>query len=165
MGGRGHNRHGPKRGGGGLLCPFHGGAGSPSNTTRPGPRSTSMPSATLIHPAIWPQETWAENWGLCPLFGNGELDTHLTQSPGLRPTSIWPQDMAKNWGLCPFGGGELGPHLTQCGQDRGLPVSEVSSWSVQLSGHSTPTSQTGQIDNGLIAQGEPFYKRSPKDWT
>jgi len=23
-------------------------------------------------------------------------------------------------GLCPFGGGELGPHLTECGQDRGL---------------------------------------------
>jgi len=30
MNDRGHNRHGPKRGG--LLCPFRGGAGSPSNT-------------------------------------------------------------------------------------------------------------------------------------
>jgi len=35
-------------------------------------------------------------------------------------------------------------------------------------GHSTPTSQTAQTGhtymtvNGLIAQGEPFYKRSPK---
>ena len=33
----------------------------------------------------------------------------------------------------------------------------------------TPTSQTGEIDrtgqtdNGLIAEGEPFYKRSPKN--
>jgi len=25
------------------------------------------------------------------------------------------------------------------------------------------TGQTGQTDNGLIAQGEPFYKRSPKN--
>jgi len=46
-----------------------------------------MPSAILIHPAVWPQQTWAENWG-------GRL--------------------------CPFEGGELGPHLTQCGQGRGL---------------------------------------------
>jgi len=21
----------------------------------------------LIHPAVWPQQTWAEIWGLCPL--------------------------------------------------------------------------------------------------
>jgi len=27
--------------------------------------------------------------------------------------------------------GELGPHLTQCGQGRGLPACQVSSWSVQ----------------------------------
>jgi len=44
-----------------------------------------MPSGILIHAAIWPQQIWAENWGLCP-----------------------------------FGGGELGSHLTQCGQGRGL---------------------------------------------
>jgi len=37
---RGHNRHGPKTAG--LLCPFCGGAGSPSNIMRPGPRSTSV---------------------------------------------------------------------------------------------------------------------------
>jgi len=29
---------------------------------RPGPRPTSVPSGIWIHPAIWPQETWAENW-------------------------------------------------------------------------------------------------------
>ena len=37
-----------------------------------------MPSGILIHPAIWPQQTWAENWGLCP-FGEGKLGPHLTQ--------------------------------------------------------------------------------------
>jgi len=45
----GHNRHGPKIGG---CAPF-GGAGSPSNTMLPGPRSTSIPNI-LIHPSVWP---------------------------------------------------------------------------------------------------------------
>jgi len=35
-------------------------------------------SDILIHAAIWPQQIWAENWGLCP-FGEGELGPHLTQ--------------------------------------------------------------------------------------
>ena len=53
------------------------GAGSPSNTMSHGP--TSVPSCILIHPVVWPQHTWAENWGLC-LFGvEGELGSHLTQ--------------------------------------------------------------------------------------
>jgi len=39
-----------------------------------------MRSATLIHPAVWLQQTWAQNWGLHPLFGKGELGTHLTQT-------------------------------------------------------------------------------------
>ena len=41
---------------GGCCAPF-GGAGSPSNTMWQGPRSTSIPSFILIHPAIWPQYT------------------------------------------------------------------------------------------------------------
>jgi len=72
-----------------------------------GPRPSSLPNGTLIYLAIWPQQIWAENWGLCP-----------------------------------FGEGELGPHLTQCGQGRGLPAHQVSSWSIQPFGHNTPTSQT-----------------------
>ena len=41
--------------------------------------------------------------------------------------SKWPQQTwAENWGTVrPFGKGELGPHLTQCG--RGLPPCQVSS--------------------------------------
>ena len=41
-------------------------------TMSPGPRPTSVPSGILIHPALWPQQTWTENWGeprwgqLCP---------------------------------------------------------------------------------------------------
>jgi len=68
MGDRLANRHGPKIE---ELCScFGGGAGSPCNTLWPGPRPTFVPSAILIHPAVWPQQTWAENWGrLCHLCG------------------------------------------------------------------------------------------------
>jgi len=34
------------------------------------------PSGIRIHPTIWPQRTWAENWGLC--FFWRELGPHLT---------------------------------------------------------------------------------------
>jgi len=42
----------------------------------------------------------------------------------------------------PLGEGELGPHLTQCGQ--GLPACQVSSWSIHPFGHNARTLQTGQ---------------------
>jgi len=47
MGDGGHNRHGPKRGG--CCAPFAG-AGTPSSTMWPGPRSTSVPSG-VFHPS------------------------------------------------------------------------------------------------------------------
>jgi len=69
-----------------------------------------------------------------PLWG-GQL-CHLGW--GLSPYQV------ASWSIQPFGGGELGPRLTQCGQGRGLPACQVSSWSNQPFGHSTPTLQTGQ---------------------
>jgi len=59
----------------GGYVPFLGrGAGSPSNTMSLGLRPTSVPSGILIHPAIWLQQIWAENWGLCPVGqGNGPI--------------------------------------------------------------------------------------------
>ena len=151
------------------------GAWFPSNTVWPGPRSTSVPSGILIHPAVRPQQTWVENWGLCPLgMGGSPSNTvwpgpmptskwHLdpssrlatirapkiggytlfggagsnTMSPEPRPTSVpsgilihravLPQQIwAENWALRSFWV-ELGPHLTQCGRDRGLPPCQVSS--------------------------------------
>ena len=39
------------------LCPFGGGARSPSNTMWPGPRPTYTPIFILIHPTVWPQYT------------------------------------------------------------------------------------------------------------
>ena len=52
---------------------------------------------------------------------------------------------AEKWGgelLCSFLLGELGPGLTQCDLDRGLPPYQVASWSIHPFGHNTPTSQT-----------------------
>ena len=107
----GHNTYANIRG---CCAPPFWGAGSPSNS--------KLPSDILIHPAVWPQQTWAENWGLCPFLAGRGAGSRLTQcrhqtvSPGLSPTSIpsgilihpaiWPQQIwAKNWGLCPCGGG------------------------------------------------------------
>ena len=74
----------------GCCAPFRGGAGSPSNTVSRGPRSTSVPSGILMHPAVWPQYTWAEKWGLlCPF--EGELGPHLTHchlGRGLPPYQV-----------------------------------------------------------------------------
>jgi len=86
---------------GGLLYHFQGGAGSPSNTMWPWLRPTSVPSALLIHPAVWPQQTWAENWGGCPFLGELGLQPTQLQCGGgrglpscrfilIHPT-IWPQ--------------------------------------------------------------------------
>ena len=100
MGDRGHNRHGPKRGRG-CCAVFAGGAGSPSNTMWLGPRFPSVPSGILIHPALSPEQTWAENWGLCPFLGRGAGFPSNSMWPGPRPTcmpsfilihpTVWPQ--------------------------------------------------------------------------
>jgi len=76
------------------------GPGSPCNTIRPGPRPTFVPSGILIHPAIWPQQTWAEIWRLCPLPG-GSGSASSTMFPRPMPTiapsgilihpAVWPQ--------------------------------------------------------------------------
>jgi len=133
----GHSRHRPKSRG--LLCPFLGGVGSPSNTMWLGPRPTSLPSATLIHPAVWPQQTWAKNWGggCAPLRGSwvpsnttspGQRSTSLPSGILIHPTVSPQQTWAENWGgACPFLWGELGLHPTQCGLGRGLRPYQVAS--------------------------------------
>jgi len=102
-----------------------------------GPRSTSVPSGILIHPAVWPQSTWAEKWGLCPFLRGAGFPSN-TMSSGSRPTSVpsdilihpavWPQQTwAEYWGLySPFAGG-TGSHLSQCCLGRGLPPYQVTS--------------------------------------
>jgi len=56
---------------------------------RPGP--TCLPSGILIHPAVWPQQSRAENWGAMNLWGGRGLGPHLTQcgqGRGLLPCQV-----------------------------------------------------------------------------
>ena len=86
----------------GLLYPFPWGrAGSPSNTMLPGPRSISVPGGILIHSAVWPQQTWSENWGLCTFCGGAAGSQSSAMWPASSPTTlpsgilihttVWPQ--------------------------------------------------------------------------
>jgi len=72
--------------------------------------------------------------GSAPFSGEGELG--LTWAKAYLPTKCYldpsshlaTTDMGRKLGGCaPLGEGELGPHLTQCGQGRGLPERQVSS--------------------------------------
>jgi len=66
-----------------------------------GSRPTFLQSGVFIHRAIWPQQTWAENWGLCPFRGGEPGYPSNTMWPGPRSTStpsfvlirptVWPQ--------------------------------------------------------------------------
>jgi len=123
-----------------IAVPLFRGAGSPSNTMSPGPRQLppcQVTSWSSIHPVVWPQQTWAENWGV-PLWG--EEAPSNTMWPRSRPTSLPSDilildpsnrlattDMGQKLGAVPFGEGELCPHLTQCGRCWGLPLCQVSS--------------------------------------
>jgi len=62
----------------------------------------------------------------------------------LRWATVWPQyAWAEKCGAAvPLSMGELGPHLTQCGLDRGLSLYQVASWSIQPFGYNTPMLHT-----------------------
>jgi len=73
------------------AMPFGGGEVGPHLTMWRGPRPTSLLSCTLIHPALWLQQTWAENWGGAVPLWDGELHPHLTQcghGRGLLPYQV-----------------------------------------------------------------------------
>jgi len=57
------------RKGGGFSATFMGELCS--RLMSPGLRPTSLPSGILIYPVVWPQQTWAENWGAVPVLGRG----------------------------------------------------------------------------------------------
>ena len=153
----GPNRHepGPKIGG---LGPFFGGRVLGHHVTRGLGRGCAfVASGMLIRLAVWPQQTWAKNWGGdCAPWGAGSAsntvardEAYLHTNWHLDPCShLAATDMGWKLGVCvcPFGGGELGLHLTQCGQGRGLPACQVSSWSDEPFGLNTPTLQTAQTD-------------------
>ena len=71
------------------LCPFgEEGAESPSNTMSPGSRPTSLTSGILIYPAVWPQQTWTENWGCARLGGVGPHLIQCGPDQGLPPYQV-----------------------------------------------------------------------------
>ena len=59
---------------------------SPSNAMSLGPRPTSLPSGTLIHPLVWPQQAGRKLGEAVPLWR--ELGPHAANTlwPGPRPT-------------------------------------------------------------------------------
>ena len=72
----------------GAAVPLSGGgAGSPFDTMSLGTRPTFVPGNILIHQAVWPQQTWTENWGV-PLFEGGAGPPSNTMWPESRPTSV-----------------------------------------------------------------------------
>jgi len=87
----------------GAVPLLRGGAWSSCNTMRPGPRPTFVPSGILIHPAVWPQQTWAKIGGgaLALFWGGGAGSPSNTMWPGPRSTciprfiltrpTVWPQ--------------------------------------------------------------------------
>ena len=122
-----------------------------------------MPSAILIHPAVWPQQTWAKNWWPCPYFLGGAGCPSSTMWPGSRPISIrsgilihstvWPQLIwVENWGLCShFWGGRLGPYLHNMAWAEAY---RRTKW------HLDPSSRLATIDMGrkLGAVPPPFWE-------
>ena len=52
----------------GAVPLFWGGAATPSNTTSPGPRFTSVPSGIFVPFSRLATTVMGENWGLRPLF-------------------------------------------------------------------------------------------------
>jgi len=133
----------------GAVPLFEGGAGSPCNTMWPGTRPTFVPSGILVHPAVWSNETCAENWGGLPLpkggtgcapFGRGAASPSNTMWPGPKPVSVptgvlidpfgHNRHMDRKCGLYPLlrdGLSDSVLHLTQCGLGRGLPPYQVAS--------------------------------------
>ena len=133
MGDRGHNRHGPKIGGGAVP-----------RSRELGPRLVQcglgqgllpyQAASSSIRPFGHYRHGPKIGWGGCALFLEVAVSPSNTKSPEPRPTSIpviqpfghngqWPKIVR----LGPFRGGELGPHLTQCRVGRRLPPYQAAS--------------------------------------
>jgi len=159
---------------GGCALPLLGGAGFPSNNVACAEayQSTTVPSFMLIHPTVWPQYinvtdrqtgqtqrsvAWAEFY----------LRTkwYLNLSSRLVTTDM---GLFLGGGCAPFFGGELGPHLTQCGLGRVYrhamfhfdPCNRLATIH-QRCRQTDRTDRTGQRSDsiGRTVFGRPFVKR------
>jgi len=126
MGDRGHNR-------GGCCALFAGGAGSPSN--KMWPRLRPIPPYQVASLCIQPfchNRNWALG-GLCHVFGEGELGSHLAQyGLGLGPHLC----QVPSWSIQPFGHNR---HELKIGGS--VPFLGRGSWE-----HIRQTGRTGQTD-------------------
>ena len=102
MGDRGHNRHGPKRGGG--CCEL--GPGLTQCGLGRGLLTYQVASSS-IQPFGHNRHGTKIGQGLCSFFWGGAGSPSNTKSPGLRPTSIPSgRTLTENWGRAvPFRGG------------------------------------------------------------
>jgi len=119
------------------LCPFSGGAGSPSNTMSPGPSPISVPSAKWhLDPS---SHGLKMGGGAVPLFGGSWVPiTHNVAWAKAYLHTKWhfdplrhlaTIDRGRKFGAAvpPFSGGELGPHLMQCRLGQCRPPYQVAS--------------------------------------
>jgi len=119
--------------------------------------------------------TWA-NIGrvMCPVLGGAGFPSRLYYSVAwadVYPRTKWHLNpssrlVTTDMNRCaPFGEGDLGPHLTQCGRGRGLPPCQVSSWSIKPFGHNTPTSWDKQTENASDSTGRTILQTvAQKHW-
>jgi len=124
-----------------------------------------MPSAILIHPAVWPIVMDRKLGAPSPFSGKGAespcntvdcAEAYLHTKWHLNPSShLATTDMGRKLVLCPFGDGELAPYLTQCGHDRGYPHAkfhlEPSNRLATVHLCYRQNRQDRQADNGLVA--------------
>ena len=107
----GHSRHGPKWGG--LLCPFHWRAESPSNTMLPWPRPNSVPNWQL-HPSSRLATTdMGQKLGACAPFLGVKLGAHLRMLLGRG----LPACQVSFWSIQPFGHNAPTLQTYRTGQD------------------------------------------------
>ena len=98
-----------------LRAPLRG-SWVPINTMLPGPRATSLPSGILIYPALWPQQTCAEHWGLCQLGAGSPSNTRglgrglylRTKWQLFQPDVMATTDMGRKFGAVPIFGWRTG---------------------------------------------------------
>jgi len=66
----------------GVLCLREGGVGERGPHLTQCRLGRGLLSGILIYPAVWPQQTWGQNWGLCPFWGGGA---------GSPSNTLWPR--------------------------------------------------------------------------
>ena len=143
MGDRGHNTHGPKRGGAGLLCPFRGELGPHLAQCGLGRglllyQLTSSFIQSFRHNKHRPKN----GWGLCHCFWRSWVpiehkvawaEAYLHAKWHLSPSSrLATTDIGRKLGLCPFRGGRAGsPSNTMSSGPRSTSLTS----SIQPFGH------------------------------